>query len=286
MRLRFLALGIALCTLPLAGVAHAAGGAGANRDQQPSSGLQMAMTLYAGGITIGRVDMDAKIVGNKYHVVSNLETSGVVNAFWQSVIQASSSGKIEDNLLQPTLYDSFYTGHNTEKHQEVSLTYENGTPVRLYANPPYSTTGYEVKPEDKKATFDPLSAVVFIASGVGAKEANPCSVLAPVYDGRRRYNIEMRKVKDTTVKMDNGLYKGPAVHCEIKYKQLSGFKPRVLKDANFPLINAWVATFPSAVSGRSYAVPLRVWAQSQYGVVAAVATSFKIDGAAPKGSGG
>jgi hypothetical protein len=280
-----LALGLALCVLPFAGAAHAAGGAGADQGQQPTSGLQMAMTIYAGGITIGKVDMDAKIVGDKYHVVSNLETSGVVNAFWQSVIQASASGKIESRLLQPTLYDSFYTGH-TEKHQEVSLSYEDGTPVRLYANPPYNTTGYEVKPEDKKSTFDPLSAVIFIASGVGAKDDNPCSVLAPVYDGRRRYNIELRKVKDTTVKMDNGLYQGPAVLCEIKYKQLSGFKPRVLRDANFPLIDAWVATFQTNIPGRSYAVPLRVWAQSQYGVIAVVATSLKVDGMEPKRVGG
>ena len=286
MKLNTLALGLALCVLPFAGAANAAGGAGADQGQQPSSGLQMAMTIYAGGITLGKVDMDAKIVGDKYHVVSNLETSGVVNAFWQSVIQASSSGKIESRLLQPALYDSFYTGHNTEKHQEVSLSYEDGTPVRLYANPPYSTNGYEVKPEEKKSTFDPLSAVIFIASGVGAKAANPCSVLAPVYDGRRRYNIELRKVKDITVQMDNGLYKGPAILCEVKYKQISGYKPRVLKDANFPLINAWVATFPSNTPGRSYAVPLRVWAQSQYGVIAVVATSFKVDGANPKGAGG
>jgi hypothetical protein len=60
----------------------------------------------------------------------------------------------------------------------------------------------------------------------------------------------------------------------------------VLKDANFPLINAWVATFPSNIPGRSYAVPLRVWAQSQYGVIAVVATSLKIDGVEPKHTGG
>lgn len=280
-----LALGLALCALPFAQAALAAGGAGAEQGQQPTSGLQMAMTIYAGGITIGKVDMDAKIVGDDYHVVSNLETSGVVNAFWQSQIQASSNGKISSHELQPTLYNSFYTGH-TENHQEVSLSYENGTPVHLYANPPYSTTGYEVKPDDKKATFDPLSAVIFIASGVGAKADNPCSVLAPVYDGRRRYNIELSKVKDTSINMDNGVYKGPALLCEIKYKQLSGFSPRVLKDSNFPAITAWVATFPSAVPGRSYAVPLRVWAKSQYGVIAAVVTSFKIDGAAAKPAGG
>ncbi len=285
MKRRYLALGLVFCALPFAQTSYAAGGAGAEQSGQPSSGLAMAMTIYAGGITIGKVDMDAKIVGDNYHVVSNLETSGVVNAFWQSQIQASSSGKIDGRTFEPELYDSFYTGH-TEKHQEVSLSYENGTPVRLYANPPYSTTGYEVSANDKKSTFDPLSAVVFIASGLGAEPNNPCSVLAPVYDGRRRYNIQMTKVKDTTVKMDNGLYNGPALLCSIKYKQLAGFKARVLKESNFPSIEAWVATFPSKIPGRSYAVPLRVWAKSQYGVIAVVATSVKVDGMEPKALGG
>jgi hypothetical protein len=275
MRLRPAILGLTLAAFGAGQTAYAAGGAGS--EQGPASTLAIAMTIYAGGITLGKVDMDAKFIGDKYHVVSNLETSGVVNAFWASQIQATSSGKLDAHVLQPVLYNSFYTGHKAN-HQEVSLSYEDGNPIRLYANPPYSTTGYEVKPEDKKTTFDPLSAVLFIASGVGAEPGNPCSVQAPVYDGRRRYNINMAKIKATSVSMDNGLYKGPALLCSVEYKQLSGFKPRVLKDANFPAISAWVGVFPGA-AGHSYAIPLRVWAKSQYGVIAVVATSVKIDGA-------
>ena len=268
---------LGLSMLALADPALAAGGAADEQAAGPQSALAMAMTIYAGGITIGKVDMDAKFIGDKYHVSSNLETSGVVNAFWQSQIQATSSGKLEAHLLQPSLYDSFYTGHNAN-HQEVSLSYEDGYPARLYANPPYSTTGYEVKPEEKKFTFDPLSAVIFIASGVGAEPDDPCSVKAPVYDGRRRYNINMKKVRQDDVRMDNGLYKGPAFVCDIEYKQVSGFKPRVLHDTKFPAITAWVGVFTSG-SGRKFAVPLKVWADSQYGRIAAVTTALKIDGA-------
>ena len=132
--------------------------------------------------------------GSDYHAVSNLETSGVVNAFWQAEIQATSSGKVGAKNLTPALYDSFDI-NRTGKKQEVSLTYDSANPPRLYADPPYSTTGYEVKPEDQKATLDPLSAVMFIVSGAGTA-GTPCTVTAPVFDGRRRYNIEMSKVKD------------------------------------------------------------------------------------------
>jgi hypothetical protein len=271
-----------LALLPVVQEAQAAGGAGAEAPALTGSQLQMAMTLYAGGVTLGKVDLNATIRGDQYHAVSNLQTGGVVNAFWQSQIQATSTGTVASKEFHPSLYDSFYTGRS-DKKQEVSLTYDGNGPVRLYADPPYSTTGYEVTPEQQKATFDPLSAITYLVSGVGAAVDNPCAVVLPVFDGRRRYNVEITKIKDTNVSMDNGLYKGHALLCELKYHQLAGFKPKVIKEgASFPTINAWIVTFPSAITGRNYVVPLRVWADTSYGVIAAVATSLKIDGVTPK----
>src|ERR1700712_1322563 len=266
-----------LAALPLTGAALAAGGSGGEATAQPGSTLQMAMTLYAGGVTLGKVDLNTTIRGDQYHTVSNLQTGGVVNAFWQSEIQATATGTVAPKNFHPGLYDSFYTGRS-DKKQEVSLTYDAGGPVRLFADPPYSTTGYEVTPDQQKGTFDPLSTITYLISGFGTDAANPCGITLPVFDGRRRYNIEVTKVKDTTVSMDNGLYKGKALLCQIKYKQLAGFKPKVIRDgANFPVINAWVAVFPSAVLGRNYTVPLRVWADTSYGVIARVTTLLKID---------
>ena len=107
--------------------ALAAGGAGGEGPSQPGSRLEVAMTLYAGGITMGQMDLDATLRPSEYHTVSTLQTSGVVNAFWQSEIQATSSGKLGAKNFVPGLYDSFYTGRAGKK-QEVSLTYENGAP--------------------------------------------------------------------------------------------------------------------------------------------------------------
>jgi hypothetical protein len=274
---------LALLALPVGTPALAAGGEAADAPAQAASKLSMALTLYAGGVTLGKVDMDATLHAGDYHVVSNLETSGIVNAFWQAQIQATSDGKIKPKTIEPALYDSFDTNHSGKK-QEVALTYENGNPIRMFADPKFQTKGYDVKPEEQKATLDPLSAVIYITSGVGASAENPCGVVAPVFDGRRRYNIELSKVKDTTVKMDNGLYKGKALLCEMKYKQLAGFKPKIIKEnAKFPKINAWIATFPSSLPGRTYVVPLRVWADTDYGTVAAVATSLRVDGKSPQG---
>jgi hypothetical protein len=279
--LRFATAALLTTTLPGA-TALAAGGAGES-PPLPASRLEAAMTLYAGGITMGHMNIDATLRGGAYHVVSNMQTSGVVNAFWQAEIQATSSGKLGAKNVSPALYDSFDTGRGGKK-QQVSLNYDGAGAPRLYADPAYATTGFEVKPDDTKNTLDPLSAVTFIFSGLGAASGNPCAVTAPVFDGRRRYDIELTRIKDVDVAMDNGLYKGKAVQCDVRYHQLAGFRPNVLKASeSFPLIHAWFVGLPSAVTGRDYAVPVRVWAETKYGVVAAVATSVTVDGETPKG---
>ena len=272
---------VSLAAVLTASPALAAGGAGAETSAQPASRLEMAMTLYAGGITMGHMSLDASLRGSDYHAVSTLETSGVINAFWQSQIQATSSGKLAAKNLAPALYDSFYTGQAGKK-QEVSLTYEAGAAPKLFADPVYATTGFEVKPDDIKNTLDPLSAITFLFSGVAGA---PCTATAPVFDGRRRYNIELTRVRDVDIKMDNGLYAGKGVQCTARYKQIAGFRPRVLKsNESFPVINAWFVTVPSEVAGREYTVPVRIWADTKYGVLAILATSLKVDGQTPKGA--
>ena len=106
---------LAVLAVLVPAVAFAAGGQGSDENNGPASKLTMAMTLYAGGITLGKVDMDATIRGDTYHVVSNLETSGVVNAFWQAQIQATSNGRIEPKAVKPALYDSFDINHLGKK---------------------------------------------------------------------------------------------------------------------------------------------------------------------------
>jgi hypothetical protein len=260
--------------------AWAAGGAGGEAPAVPASRLEVAMTLYAAGITMGKMDMDATLRGGEYHVVSNMQTSGVVNAFWQSQIQATSSGKLVAKAFAPTLYDSFDTGH-AGKRQQVSLSFDGANPPRLYADPVYATTGFDVKPDDTKNTLDPLSAVTFVFSGLAG---NPCAITAPVFDGRRRYDIALTRIKDVDIRMDNGLYQGKAIQCDVRYRQLAGFRPNVLKqNESFPLIHAWFVNLPSTVTGRDYTVPVRVWAETKYGVLAMIATSVKVDGQTPKG---
>jgi hypothetical protein len=158
--------------------ALAAGGEGADEDSGPASRLSIAMNLYAGGLGLGKVDLNATIRGNQYHAVSNLETSGIVNAFWQARIQATSSGEIVGNRLQPSLYDSFTTKKDSK--QQVSLTYEPDGNIRIFAVPAYSLARHPITPEQQKNTYDPVSAILYVASGNGPQAKKPTNNIAPV----------------------------------------------------------------------------------------------------------
>lgn len=278
MTIQRLALASALVACTAMPALAAGGAAGADTGSAPDSRLELALTLYAGGVTMGKVDMDATVRGDEYRVVSHLQTDGVANAFWKATIQATSSGKLAGRSMSPALYDSFTIRRDGQK-QQVSLTYANAAP-KLFAEPVYNTTQWPVKPEDQKNTFDPLSAVMSIVSGALA-QGSPCNVTAPVFDGRRRYNVEMKKVRDMDIKLDNGVFAGKGMLCQLKYVQVAGFRPTLIRDKDkYPVINAWFTTVKGG--SRDYTVPVRVWAETSYGVIAAVATNLKVDGASPK----
>jgi hypothetical protein len=151
----------------------------------------------------------------------------------------------------------------------------------LFAEPAYNTAQWPVKPEEQRNTFDPLSAVMSIVSGALAQNGNACNLTAPVFDGRRRYNVEMKKIRDIDIKLDNGVFQGKGMLCQLRYVQVAGFRPTVLRDKDrYPLINVWMTTVKGGT--RDYTVPVRVWAETSYGVIAAVVTNLKVDGNAPR----
>jgi len=72
------------------------GAGGEGTDDSPASTLDLSYDLYVGGISLGKVGMSARFQGEDYKAISTLETKGIVNAFWQSKIEASSSGLLNN----------------------------------------------------------------------------------------------------------------------------------------------------------------------------------------------
>ncbi len=275
-------LGACCAGLLLAGPALGAGGENNPGDGVPASTLDLSYDLYVSGIPLGKVAMSSRFEGSDYKAISTLETKGIVNAFWQAKIETAVSGSAEPGKLQPTLYDSFSLNHSV-KRQHATVQFGPDGPRAVTSDPPYRDNNHPVSDEQKKGTLDPLSAAVYLTSGIAsAGQQKPCQATAPVFDGRRRYNVVSSFVKNTDVRMDNGLYSGPAMVCEIHYNEIAGYKQSILdQNKKMPRMYAWVVTVQSnSDPNRHYAIPIRLWAETEFGVVAAVASQAKLDGRA------
>jgi hypothetical protein len=253
--------------------------------EQPKSGsIAVDYTIAFWSLPFGHTSFDARFAGNAYHTSSHFETTGFVNAFWGAIIDASSSGQVGAHSLSPEVYDSYYRRSDTKK-ERVKVTFTaNGLPTTV-ADPPYNTKKYPVTDEQKKDTFDPLSAVSVMLAGLKEDAAKPCSSVIPVFDGRRRYDIELNYIRDEPVKLDNGLWNGKAHLCQVHYNQIAGYKPKILKEGKaFPPIYALFAEIPSAgAPSGHYVIAVKVWAQMMLGDVTVTLNKLEVAGGAAKG---
>jgi hypothetical protein len=276
---RYTVIGLTIAALGFSAPALGVGGEGPD-ETAPASTLELGYDLYVGGISLGKVAMSARFQGADYKAISTLETKGIVNAFWQAKIEASSNGLLGDGRVRPSLYDSF-SKNRSQPRRHATLTFGPEGPKSMLSDPPYPDNRYPVSDDQRKQTLDPLSAAVFLTSA-STSQTKPCDALAPIFDGRRRYDVAFSFVKKIDVRMDNGLYSGPAIVCQIHYNQIAGYQQSVI-DSNkkFPKMYAWVvAAKSSADPMRTFMLPVRVWAETDYGIVVALASQVKLDGQA------
>lgn len=273
---RAAALGLLLSVSAALQSAHAQGGE--REASAVASTLDVEYNIYFGGITLGQLSIALRMEGGSYKAISTLRTSGVVDALWSAKIEASSNGIIENGQLKPVLY--YASSQHDESNQQVTVKYPPGAAPTFFAEPAYKDPQRIVmKDEQKIHTLDPVSAMVSITTALGADGAKPCGIVLPVYDARRRYDVSLTLERNAKVDMDNGLYSGQVQVCRIAYKPLAGAPQRVLRNGNLPPVHAWVAPLQSKIDpSRRYMIPLRIWAESEIGIAAAVVSSIKLDG--------
>jgi hypothetical protein len=241
-----------------------------------SGSLGLNYTIAFWTIPFGRTNFDVQFDKGAYRIASRFETSGVISALWDAKIDAGTAGQINERGPSPSVYDSHY--QRGSKHQQVKVTFSAGAAPVTYADPPYNLKRFPVTDEQKKDGLDPLSAAVFVLTGVHASSSNPCGTVAPVFDGRRRYNIEFKYLRDDPVKIEN-VYSGHAHLCQLRYNQIAGFKPKILKQGReLPPAYAWMAEIlsDSAPLGH-YLVPLKTWTATGFGTVSATITQLKVE---------
>ncbi len=243
--------------------------------------LDAGYTIAFWTIPFGHTDYRGTFADGGYSAASHFETTGIISAFWKSVIDATVSGRFDSRGVKPAVYDS-YNRRSSKKVQQVKVSFAGPVPQTI-ANPPYNMTKYPVSDEQKKEAVDPMSAITVIVTGLRASDSNPCGSGVQVFDGRRRYDVTFTYVRDEPAKLDNGLFNGIAHLCQIHYRQIAGYKQKILKEGEaLPPMFAWCADVPSASAPNGHLIiPLKLWSALTWGTVSATLDNLKVDGGAP-----
>lgn len=244
-----------------------------NIEAPPGSDVvEIGYKIHLGGFHLMQVSMRSILHDGEYVAYSYVETKGLVDAFASAKINIVSTGEVVDGRVTPRTYNS--DQQEKKKRQLVGLLFGDNGDIDIASDPPYDLERFPVSAELKKQTVDPLSAALFISLGSAAARGDPCTRTVPVFDGKRRYNLNMTYIGEEDISLGRDNFKGKAAHCRLNYERVAGFKPPKpgKSKTDVPPIDVWLAPFNN---GKIY-VPVRMQADSDFGGAVVRATELKV----------
>jgi hypothetical protein len=191
-------------------VALIAGDAGA------SPPMRLQYDVRYGPLRLVALRTTVLLDGERYRASSEMETVGIVASVFPWRSEAVSEGSRLQSSLVPQRHRSegIYRG----ERRLVELDYGDGGMVQSRVEPPPEKDWREGVPlELQQTTIDPLTAGLAVM-------ASDCRGRLPVFDGRRRYDLELTDLGQAEVESSSyHLYSGGARRCRAEVKALGGF---------------------------------------------------------------
>jgi len=184
---------------------------------------EIAFDAYGGGVPLAQgVLRLSNGDGKRYD--ARLDTTG---ASWFSFIsrfryEAEARGTLTPQKPLPVV---FRGERNTRSKRHVmALRFQDGT-VTPQAEPPMMPEKLARVPEAaRRGSVDPLSAGIAVIMNAGGPGA--CTGTYPVYDGRRRYDVQMRSLGTQVLEPSRRrMAAGPAQACQVTLRPVAGFDP-------------------------------------------------------------
>jgi hypothetical protein len=185
--------------------------------------LSATYTISLLGVTVGTGRWELDIDGDHYSEKANGSISGMASKLISGEGSASTHGVLIGDRAQPTAFEAnIKTDVETNN---IKMTFENTNVVNLVAEPPLLRSAANRVPlaeADLKGVLDPLSALLVTADPNDPKPQT-CENRIHIFDGRRRYDIELSFKRTDTLKADTG-YQGPVVVCSVHVVPISGHR--------------------------------------------------------------
>ncbi len=172
--------------------------------------------LYLGGVRAGELTVDATFRGDRYSATSVMRTAGIVGALYRASFTAETEGRLGVEGLEPERFHA--AAQMYSKRQDVEMTYRDARPASVRADPAFVPKPWQIEPTDQAGTLDPISAA--LTALAPAPVATLCDQSVEVYDGRRRYALDLGAPEAD----------GARIRCAALYRRVAGYKPKELAE--------------------------------------------------------
>jgi hypothetical protein len=239
-------------------------------DRGAAASLDIEYSVSLRGLPIGSARLKADVEDERYAIDFSGQVKGLVRLFSDGEASASAAGAAADGKLQPAQYSQYWIEDDDD--ETIRVAFSGATATDISVEPPVKRPERYVPVTKAHRTdvLDPASAFVWPAPGGVTPEL--CDRTLPIFDGRRRFDLELRFSRTETFDEGDGSYSGPAVVCAVRYRPIAGHRPNrksVKEMAANEDIEVWMASADEAM-----AAPVRIRIGTKFGRVALNAREF------------
>ncbi len=232
--------------------------------------LKVDYSIALGGFNLGTAGIEANLGDGNYELDATVRTEGIADQFFETTFVLESQGSFLGNRVKPARFVSTY--QDADSSRRVELTYPSrGAPV-MAAEPAYGDGfGPHVQLNDILMTQDPISALLL---PISSATASPCDRSLPLFDGRRRYDLQLREDGMTEINGGENAYNGPAMRCTVGMLPVAGYERKTLIKllAREDSIRVWLAP----LQGSDVWIPVRMTLRTPFGGAVMRATRFEV----------
>jgi hypothetical protein len=205
------------------------------------------------------VGANGDVTDGVYGLNANIVTQGSLATLYPYRSSVSANGRLAGGRAQPTQFHS--EGQIMSSTESVTLTYGTNGKVAIKAVPLTRQAQEAAAQGTANGTIDPASLVLAVIAGYAEKQS--CTGSYKLFDGVRRYDVNVTEIGTGTVQMyKRSFYQGPAVECQAVPQLIQGFAQMAVESKLYPeSANIWLA---DAVQGMP-ALPVRIETQNALG---------------------
>jgi hypothetical protein len=184
------------------------------------SKLEAKYVISAAGIPIGKSEITVQIDNDKYTASATGRASGFFTILISGEGSVRVQGAVSEAGLQPKNFTASIKKDN--ENSEVKMVIDGGSVVDLTAESSIPDKDrVPLTDAHRHGIVDPLTAVLLPAGQSRTLSGDVCQRSLPIFDGRRRYDLDLSFKRMDEIKLAKG-YQGPVVVCAIKFKPIAG----------------------------------------------------------------